>query len=96
MLKQSWDPKEQKRQLRLLHTMYGSWDIGWKTLRVNEIFKILTQGVEFDILNMLRFQALELLEHLSKSDPCLTFDPYINPVHMLELSVHPRDVAYGP
>ena len=27
---------------------------------------------------------------------CLTFDPIATPMHMMELSVHPRDVAWGP
>ena len=27
---------------------------------------------------------------------CLTFDPIATSMHMMELSVHPRDVAWGP
>ena len=40
-----------------------------------------------------------LLEHLSNADPCITFDPCSDPlcsVHLMELSVHHRDVVYGP
>ena len=68
----SWDPKKQKNQSRLFHTMYGYWDTGWNTSRVNELVKILTQGFEFSTCSQHGLKLLLLIQGaIKRSFPCL-------------------------